>query len=178
MKKKVLVVIDVQNDFVTGSLGSKEACRMLPRLVEKVKGFSGEVVMTQDTHFENYADTQEGKLLPVPHCIKGTKGWEFPEELETVRRERKARVYEKPCFGSTELAADLKKQDERGELESVELIGICTDICVISNALMIKSAMPELPVYVDPGCCAGVTPEKHQAALEVMKSCQILEAGQ
>ena len=155
-----LVVIDVQNDFVTGSLGTPEAVEMLPRLLEKMRGFEGAVLMTLDTHGEDYADTQEGRFLPVAHCVKGTEGWRFPPEVEALRESLGARVYEKPTFGSTRLVSELKR--------------LCTDICVISNALMIKAAMPELPVYVDAAYCAGVTPEKHAAALEVMRSCQVI----
>ena len=112
-------------------------------------------------------------MLPVPHCIRGTEGWALVPELESIRVEQNLKVYDKPCFGSLELVADMKAAYERGELESLELIGICTDICVVSNALMLKSTMPELPMYVDAECCAGVTPEKHEAALEVMRSCQV-----
>lgn len=171
---KCLVVIDVQNDFVTGSLGTAEAVEMLPRLLEKMGSFEGAILMTQDTHGADYLSTQEGKMLPVEHCIEGTEGWKFPEKVEALRESRGARVYEKPTFGSTRLVSELKRLYDSGELESVELVGLCTDICVISNALMIKAAMPELPVYVDPACCAGVTPEKHEAALEVMRSCQCI----
>ena len=174
MEKKKLIIIDVQNDFVTGSLGTQEARRMLPRLLDKASRFSGEILLTKDSHSDNYLDTQEGKMLPVPHCIIGTEGWEFPRELEELRAKRNAKVYQKPCFGSTELVSDLKEAYENNMLDSVELVGICTDICVISNALMIKSAMPELPVFADASCCAGVTPEKHEAALEVMRSCQVI----
>lgn len=171
---KCLVVIDVQNDFVTGSLGTAEAVEMLPRLLEKMGSFEGAILMTQDTHGADYLSTQEGKMLPVEHCIEGTEGWLFPAEVEALRESRGARVYEKPTFGSTKLVSELKRLYDSEELESVELVGLCTDICVISNALMIKAAMPELPVYVDPACCAGVTPEKHEAALEVMRSCQCI----
>lgn len=171
---KCLVVIDVQNDFVTGSLGTAEAVEMLPRLLEKMRSFEGAILMTQDTHGADYLSTQEGRMLPVEHCIEGTEGWRFPAEVEALRESRGARVYEKPTFGSTRLVSELKRLYDGGELESVELVGLCTDICVISNALMIKAAMPELPVYVDPACCAGVTPEKHEAALEVMRSCQCI----
>ena len=171
---KCLVVIDVQNDFVTGSLGTAEAVEMLPRLLEKMGSFEGAILMTQDTHGADYLSTQEGRMLPVEHCIEGTEGWRFPAEVEALRESRGARVYEKPTFGSTRLVSELKRLYDGAELESVELVGLCTDICVISNALMIKAAMPELPVYVDPSCCAGVTPEKHRAALEVMSSCQCI----
>lgn len=178
MEKKKLIIIDVQNDFITGSLGTEEARRMLPRLIDEAGRFSGEILMTQDSHSENYLDTQEGKMLPVPHCMIGTEGWGFPQELEKLRMERGIKVYQKPCFGSVDLVADLKDAYENNLLDSVELVGICTDICVVSNALMIKAAMPELPVFVDASCCAGVTPQKHKAALEVMRSCQIIVRGE
>lgn len=152
--------------------------RMLPHLIDEASRFSGEILMTQDSHYENYLDTQEGKMLPVPHCMIGTEGWRFPKELEKLRMEREVKVYQKPCFGSTDLVADLKDAYENNLLDSVELVGICTDICVVSNALMIKAALPELPVFVDASCCAGVTPEKHKAALEVMQSCQIIIKGE
>lgn len=173
MGKNVLIVVDVQNDFVDGALGTKEAQAMLPQLLAKVRAFDGEVIYTKDTHPENYLETQEGKNLPVPHCIKGTKGWELVPELAKLAAERGSRVVEKPTFGSARLAHELHNRYEAGELASVELVGLCTDICVISNALVLKAAMPELPITVDPACCAGVTPEKHAAALEVMQSCQI-----
>jgi len=178
MKKQMLIVVDVQNDFVTGSLGTPEACKMLPALVDKVKHFSGAIWMTQDSHSEDYLNTQEGRMLPVSHCMTGTEGWKLVEELEHLREQKDIPVYRKPCFGSTKLVEDLKEKYEKGEVEMVELVGLCTDICVISNALMIKAAMPELPVSVDASCCAGVTPEKHKAALEVMRSCQVIVKGE
>ena len=171
---KALIVVDVQNDFISGALGTAEAQEMLPRLVEKVRHFDGAVFMTQDTHGQDYLQTQEGKKLPIPHCIKGTEGWEFPAVLEALRKEKNAAVYEKPCFGSMRLVEEIAKLCEDGTLESVELVGICTDICVVSNALMLKAALPELPLYVDAACCAGVTVQKHEAALDVMESCQII----
>ncbi len=169
-----LVVIDVQNDFVDAALGTKEAQAMLPNLLRKMESFDGTVWMTKDTHFADYLQTQEGKYLPVEHCIKGTKGWELSDAVEELAQKRNAVVYEKPTFGSTQMMEDFKKLYEEGKVESIELVGLCTDICVISNALLLKAAMPELPIYVDPSCCAGVTPEKHEAALEVMRSCQII----
>ena len=170
---KCLVVIDVQNDFVSGSLGTPEAQAMLPRLEEKLRGFEGCVWMTLDTHGADYMDTQEGKHLPVPHCVRGTEGWQLAGELGKLAESLGAGIVEKPTFGSEELVASLKALYEAGELESIELVGLCTDICVVSNALMLKAAMPELPMSVDSACCAGVTPQKHKAALEVMRSCQI-----
>ena len=173
MMKKVLVVVDMQKDFVDGTLGTKEAVAIVDAVVEKVKHFDGEVIFTRDTHFENYLDTQEGKYLPVVHCIKDTDGWQIIPKLKVLCDTMACKCYDKPTFGSTALAEDLKTCYDAGELESVELVGICTDICVVSNALMIKAFMPELPVTLDSSCCAGVTPEKHKAALETMRSCQI-----
>lgn len=170
---KCLVVIDVQNDFVSGSLGTPEAQAMLPRLEEKLRGFEGCVWMTLDTHGADYMDTQEGKHLPVPHCVRETEGWQLAGALGKLAESLGAGIVEKPTFGSEELVASLKALYEAGELESIELVGLCTDICVVSNALMLKAAMPELPMSVDSACCAGVTPQKHEAALEVMRSCQI-----
>lgn len=173
MSQKILVVVDMQNDFVTGSLGTKEAQAIAPAVVSKVKNFDGEIIFTQDTHSENYLETQEGRMLPVKHCIKGTKGWELIGELEQLRQQHSYTVYEKPAFGSTKLAKDLELKNREGQIESIEVIGLCTDICVISNALMLKAFMPELPILTDAACCAGVTPDKHNAALETMRSCQI-----
>ena len=173
MAKKILLVIDVQNDFVDGALGTKEAQAMLPTLLDKVRSFDGDIIYTKDTHPENYLETQEGKNLPVPHCIKGTKGWELVPALAELQQKSGSKVYETPTFGSVMLAHELHQRYAAGEIASIELVGLCTDICVISNALLLKAAMPELPITIDPACCAGVTPEKHAAALEVMKSCQI-----
>lgn len=173
MKKKILIIVDVQNDFVSGALGTKEAEKMMPDLINKARSFSGEILMTKDTHFDDYMITQEGKNLPVVHCVKGTQGWNLPDELEEIRQNKQIKVYEKGAFGSVQLAEDLKRQYEANEIESIELVGICTDICVVSNALLLKAFMPEIPVFVDADCCAGVTPEKHNEALSVMESCQI-----
>ncbi len=170
---KYLIVIDVQKDFVDGALGTKEAQEMYPGVLEKIKSFDGTIWMTKDTHQSDYLQTQEGKNLPVEHCIEGSDGWEFPEELKKLAKEKYAVIYNKPTFGSIKMAEDLKNLYEKGELESVELVGLCTDICVVSNALLLKANMPELPLSVDSSCCAGVTPGKHEAALETMRSCQI-----
>lgn len=174
MAEKILIVVDMQKDFVDGSLGSKDAEEIVPAVVKKAKEFDGRVIFTKDTHFENYMDTQEGHLLPVPHCIKGTDGWKLIPELETIAVERDADVYEKITFGCPELAEDLVEANKKNPIESVELVGLCTDICVVSNALLIKAFLPEIPVSVDSACAAGVTKEKHEAALETMRSCQIL----
>ncbi len=172
----ILIVVDMQNDFIDGSLGTKEAVEIVPRVAEKIRKFDGCVLYTRDTHGENYLDTQEGRRLPVPHCIRGTKGWELHPEIEALRKEE---AVDKPTFGSVELGYMLKRMDEdsksRGEegIASVTLVGLCTDICVISNAMLVKAFLPEIPVIVDGNCCAGVTPESHGNALEAMKMCQI-----
>lgn len=172
---KYLVVVDMQKDFITGSLGTKEAEAILPGVIEKVRGFEGRIIFTRDTHTEDYLETQEGKNLPVKHCIKGEEGWELADGLDAVAQASGWKVYDKPAFGSPELAAYLREEyDKEPEyMEEIELCGLCTDICVISNALMIKAFLPEVPVSVDAACCAGVTPQSHQNALEAMKMCQI-----
>lgn len=170
--KKVLVVVDMQNDFVDGALGSKEAVAIVPAVVKKIKDFDGDIFVTYDTHFDNYMDTAEGKKLPVPHCIKGTEGWKLNADVMRALSEKKYTAVEKNTFGSVDLPAKIKKAVGKSELK-VELIGLCTDICVVSNALIIKANFPETPISVDSACCAGVTPVKHEAALETMRSCQI-----
>ncbi|MBO5146304.1 MAG: cysteine hydrolase [Lachnospiraceae bacterium] len=167
--KKVLVVVDMQKDFIDGALGTKEAAAIVDNVAEAVKSFDGEVVFTRDTHFENYMETQEGKNLPVPHCIKDTDGWQLDRKLEVLKTDE-MKVFDKLTFGSVELAAYLK---ENQELEQVTLVGLCTDICVISNALLIKANLPEVEIRVIEKCCAGVTPQSHANALEAMKMCQI-----
>lgn len=165
---RLLVVVDMQKDFVDGALGSKEAQAIVPHVVEKIKAYEEagqEIVFTLDTHFDNYMDTLEGKKLPVVHCVRGTPGWELMDGL----REIQGRRFEKSTFGSRELADYVMD----GGYESVELVGLCTDICVISNALLIKAAVLDTPVRVDASCCAGVTPESHGNALRAMGMCHI-----
>ena len=164
---KLLLVIDMQNDFIDGALGTKEAVSIVPYVKEVIQNFDGKVLFTRDTHFENYMDTQEGHNLPVPHCIKGTEGWEICPELKVLCTEE---PIDKITFGSMELPNVVK---EIPNLESITLIGLCTDICVISNAMIMKAFYPELPIIVDAKACAGVTPESHQNALNAMKMCQI-----
>lgn len=168
---KYLIVVDMQNDFITGSLGTKEAEAILPKVIEKVKKFEGTVIYTKDTHHDNYLETQEGKNLPVVHCVEDTWGWALPVELEALSAGD--RIFHKPTFGSMELAEYLEKENVNNQVEEVELCGLCTDICVISNALLLKAAMPEVKVSVDAACCAGVTPESHKNALTAMKMCQV-----
>ncbi len=169
--RKLLIVIDMQNDFIDAALGTPEAVAIVEAVKEKIRSYPpADVIATMDTHGENYMQTQEGRYLPVPHCIRGTEGWQIRPDIAALLTD--AIVYEKPTFGSTALAADLKALSEQEEIE-LELVGLCTDICVVSNALLLKAAMPETKISVDPACCAGVTPEKHLAALETMRSCQI-----
>ena len=165
---KILIVVDMQKDFIDGALGTAEAVAIVPSVIEKIKEYENSdslVIYTKDTHFENYMDTREGRHLPVPHCIKGTAGHEIPDEILRGHD----LIIEKPTFGSTELVSYL----ESIEFDEVELIGLCTDICVVSNALLIKARFPEREVSVDSSCCAGVTPATHEAALTTMKMCQI-----
>ena len=169
--RKLLVVVDMQNDFVDGSLGTKEAEGIVDRVVEEIEKYdSKDIFATRDTHPENYLETQEGKNLPVPHCIRGTEGWQIRKELDALR---KTDPIDKETFGSTDLAADLLALHEDEEIGSVTLVGLCTDICVISNALLLKATLPEVPIYVDAACCAGVTPESHENALKAMEACQV-----
>lgn len=177
----ILVVVDMQNDFIDGALGTAEAAAIVPAVAKKIEQFKGRILFTRDTHAENYLESQEGKNLPVVHCVKGTSGWEIRPELDALRTED---PIDKPTFGSTALGsllkaqdADLKAQGKDG-IESVTLVGLCTDICVISNALLVKSFLPEVPVIVDASCCAGVTPQSHKNALEAMKMCQIQIEGE
>ena len=174
MKGNVLIVIDMQKDFVDGALGTAEAQAILPAVEEKVKNWPGTVIFTKDTHEEDYLSTQEGGLLPVEHCIRGSEGWQLAGCLEQLLQEHGWPVYEKPAFGSMELMEAVRKMHSEQPLESIECIGLCTDICVVSNALLLKAALPEVPVYVDASCCAGTTPENHQAALTTMACCQVL----
>jgi nicotinamidase-related amidase len=174
MKTKILVVIDMQNDFISGSLGTDEAKLVVQNVVQKIKNHTGVIIVTKDTHDNNYLNTQEGFHLPVPHCIKGTPGWELDSEIEEALKEHSKHVIEKPSFGSLQLldiVDDLIRQGN--SIDEIELVGLCTDICVISNALILKARLPEAEFVVDASCCAGVTPESHKNALETMKMCQI-----
>lgn len=166
----ILIVVDMQNDFIDGALGTDEAVAIVPKVADKIRNFSGRIIFTRDTHGEDYMDTQEGKNLPVPHCIKGTEGWQISPMLQELCKED---PIDKVTFGSESLASILKKANEENSIGSITLIGLCTDICVISNALLIKAFLPEVPMVVDASCCAGVTPESHRNALAAMKTCQI-----
>lgn len=170
--KKFLVVVDMQKDFIDGALGSKEACAIVPAAVKKITDFDGEIFVTLDTHFDDYLETAEGKKLPVPHCIKDTDGWKLDKAIASALKGKKYTAVEKYTFGSVKLPELIRKAAGTEEF-SIELIGLCTDICVVSNALLLKANFTEVPVSVDEKCCAGVTPQKHDAAIETMKSCQI-----
>lgn len=162
--KKTLIVVDMQNDFIDMALGTKEAVSIVPRVKAKIEEYAkngDEIIYTRDTHSEDYLNTPEGKKLPVPHCIKGTKGWEIAEGLYVEG----SKIIDKPNFGWLHWGKE--------EFSEVELVGLCTDICVVSNALIIKAAHPEASVKVDSACCAGVTPDSHNAALTTMQMCQI-----
>ena len=169
--RKILVVVDMQNDFIDGALGTKEATAIVPAVKEKIASYAPEdVYYTLDTHEKDYLQTQEGQFLPVEHCVRGTEGWKLSPELSDVLAG--AKRYEKPTFGSVNLAFRLRDLASEEAIE-VELVGLCTDICVVSNALLFKAMMPEVLISVDAACCAGVTPDNHKAALQTMKSCQI-----
>ncbi len=170
--KHFLVVVDMQTDFIDGSLGSPEAVAIKPAVIGLIHSFPGEIFATVDTHGENYLQSAEGRHLPVEHCIKGTPGWAVDRELATALNGRGAVFVEKPTFGSLVLP-QLIEDAADGEDFDLTLVGLCTDICVISNALLLKARFHQKEIYVHAACCAGVTPEKHAAALEVMRSCQI-----
>ena len=164
---KILIVVDMQNDFIDGALGTPEAEQIVPYVKERIQNFDGKVLFTRDTHFANYMDTQEGKNLPVPHCIKGTLGWQIHPELDALRT---TDPIDKLTFGSADLPKILAKEEN---IEEITFIGLCTDICVISNVMLTKAFFPEIPLIVDAKACAGVTVDSHKNALAAMKMCQI-----
>ncbi len=170
--KHILIVVDMQKDFVDGALGTAEAVAMVEHAAKKIKAFNGDIFVTYDTHFENYMETAEGSKLPVLHCIKGTEGWELDQNIAKALAGKEFTKVEKLTFGSTELP-DLVRNLVGDEDFDITLIGLCTDICVVSNALILKANFPEKAIYVDATCCAGVTCETHNAALTTMKMCQI-----
>lgn len=170
--KKFLIVVDMQKDFVDGALGTAEAVAIVPDVVREIESFDGEIFVTLDTHSDDYMSTREGRFLPVPHCIKGSDGWALDKAVKYALDKRGHTIVEKPTFGSVKLP-ELIEKAAAGEDFSIELVGLCTDICVVSNALLLKAAFPEADISVKASCCAGVTPEKHNAALETMRSCQI-----
>lgn len=174
--KKILIVVDMQKDFVDGALGSAEAVDIVDNVVEKIENFDGDIIVTYDTHGENYMQTQEGQHLPVPHCIKGTAGWALDAKVQVALSNREYAIIEKPTFGSTALPEHILSHYDPAQIE-IELIGLCTDICVVSNALLLKANFLETKISVDAACCAGVTVNSHNAALTTMKMCQINVIG-
>jgi len=169
---KILVVVDMQNDFIDGALGTKEAIAIVPQAIDKIQNFDGDIYFTKDTHSQNYMKTSEGRNLPVQHCIKGTDGWRLHPMIEKLCIDKQATGVEKVTFGSSSLPELLKKRYPDG-IDKIVLIGLCTDICVISNALLLKAFFPETLIEVDSSCCAGVSPKSHETALEAMKMCQV-----
>ena len=167
--KKLLIVVDMQNDFIDAALGTKEAQAIVPNVVKKIQNWDGDIIATMDTHGEDYLNTREGKHLPVKHCIHGTEGWQINKDVadELLAMPEGPAIVTKGSFGSYQVAQMAKGYDY------VELIGLCSDICVLSNTLLIKNMFPEMDVAVDASCCAGVTPESHEAALLSMKMCQV-----
>ena len=178
---KVLIVVDMQNDFITGALGTAEAASIVGNVIKRIESSAGELILfTKDTHQDDYLSTPEGKKLPVPHCITGTEGWQINDAVFNAWRNNSNTIklsalpdntFTKPVFGSVELVDFLKSR--MADITEVEILGLCTDICVISNAIMIKNAMPDIPISVNAACCAGVTPQSHAEALNVMKMCHI-----
>ena len=169
--RDVLIVVDMQKDFIDGALGTAEAVAIVPNVAKKVRDFKGDVIFTRDTHFENYLDTQEGHNLPVPHCIRETEGWQICKELQLFAEN--APIIDKTTFGSMELGPILQDMHEDGAISSITFVGLCTDICVISNVMIAKAFLPEVPIIVDAACCAGVTPDSHNTALASMRTCQV-----
>lgn len=185
--KKALVVVDMQNDFIDGAIGSKEAAAVVPGVIEKIKNFDGAIYYTMDTHHENYLHTQEGKKLPVPHCIRDTHGWQINDGVMDALNEAKSTrngtgvvCFEKNRFGMVDIGININTIANISgyNLESIEFVGLCTDICVVSNALIAKATLPEVQIIVDSSCCAGVTKESHDAALLTMKMCQVDVVGE
>ena len=168
----ILIIVDVQNDFVDGSLGTKEAVSIIPNVYSKIKNFEGDIYVTKDTHFDNYLSTSEGKKLPVEHCVKESDGWQLNEDVERALSDKEYTIIEKNSFGSLELPDIIRQKYSNLDFQ-IEIVGLCTDICVVSNALILKANFPENEIKVDASCCAGVTVESHNASLLTMKMCQI-----
>lgn len=168
----ILIVVDVQNDFVDGSLGTKEAVSIIPNVCSKIKNFEGDIYVTKDTHFDNYLNTSEGKRLPIEHCVKERDGWQLNEYVERALSDKEYTIIEKNSFGSLELPDIIRQKYSNLDFQ-IEIVGLCTDICVVSNALILKANFPENEIKVDASCCAGVTVESHNASLLTMKMCQI-----
>ena len=178
MGKKIIVVVDMQKDFIDGALGSAEAVKIVDRCADRIraaKEAGDTVIFTRDTHGDDYMNTEEGRNLPVPHCIKGSEGWQIADRLADILTDPE--IIDKETFGSRELGKVIADRLGEGDYDCIELFGLCTDICVISNALLIKAFCPDIPIYVDASCSAGVTPESHDTALKAMESCQIHITG-
>ena len=171
--KKILIVVDMQVDFISGALGTPEARAIVENAAGKIEAFEGDILVTFDTHQNDYLETAEGKKLPVPHCIAGTDGWQLDARIAEALSARKWQMVEKPSFGSTRLPQLVRELAGNDDDLSIELIGLCTDICVVSNALILKAHFPEAKIQVDSACCAGVSLETHKAALATMACCQI-----
>ncbi len=172
-ENKYLIVVDMQNDFITGVLGTPEARAIVPAVTEKIKNFDGTVIYTQDTHSVKYLETQEGRKLPIEHCIQGTEGWQLEAGIKKLAEKAGSQIFMKPGFGSLIMTAYMSKLNAEKLIDSIEIVGLCTDICVLSAATLCKVAFPEVPIIVDSSCCAGVTPESHETALKAMKGIQI-----
>ncbi len=170
--EQILVVVDMQKDFVDGALGTKEAEGIVDNVADKIAGFEGRIFVTLDTHQTDYLKTAEGRKLPVPHCIKDSEGWLLDEKVQHALGEKDYTAIEKGTFGSVKLAKEIGRTAAGGEME-IQLVGLCTDICVVSNALLLKAHFPDADISVDASCCAGVSPKTHEAALETMRMCQI-----
>ncbi|MFV0516859.1 MAG: cysteine hydrolase family protein [Aminipila sp.] len=180
--RKILVVVDMQNDFINGALGTHEAQLIVKNVVDRINSFDGDIYYTRDTHSKDYMETMEGKNLPIVHCVEYTDGWKINKEVMNASAGKRVIVIDKPTFGSIELADKILEEStshatgatsSSNDIESITIIGLCTDICVISNAMILKSRFWETPIIVDSSCCAGVNPESHKNALEAMKMCQI-----
>jgi len=169
--RDLLIVVDMQNDFIDGALGTPEAVSIVTNVKKKIAEFEGTVLFTRDTHYEDYLDTQEGKNLPIKHCIKDTEGWQIRKELDELRE---TTPIDKETFGSSELGAMLWELDDEEEIGSITFVGLCTDICVISNVMIAKAFLPEVPIIVDSSCCAGVSVESNENALNAMRVCQVI----
>ena len=170
---ELLIVIDMQRDFIDGSLANKEAQAIVPAVVERIRRHHGPIYYTMDTHASDYLETQEGHYLPVEHCIKGTVGWELNPEIAKALTMQGAKAFEKNTFGATMLAHALARANMEKPFTSITIVGVCTDICVISNAMLVKASLPNVPIYINADLCAGVTPESHQTALDAMAACQM-----
>ena len=169
----LLIVIDMQNDFIDGALGTKEAAAIVDAVAERIRRHSGSVYYTLDTHGDDYLQTQEGHYLPVVHCVKGSDGWALNDTIARALKMQNATAFEKPTFGSTRLMRAVEAAHLERPFTSITLIGVCTDICVIANAILLKAALPNVPIYIDAALCAGVTPQSHDNALAAMEACQM-----